>query len=465
MAALSSTLVWEVRTTGNSANGGAFRAGATGTDYSQQDTAQVSYTDLTVDATTNTIVTSASTPFTSAHVGNVINISSGSPWTAGYYEIMSVTSGAATLNASPAATSSTGGVGKLGGAVDHPSTIASKVVASNIVWVKSGTYSVSSAISFTAALSPPTNASPATRLSGYSTTRGDTGRALLSSNGFFGTVLTTGAGWYVSNFEINTNNSRIGITVGQYSTVYNCKIYGAIVFGINIQNANCVSFGNEVYGCSGTNALAHGGYSICWGNYVHDNTTTGISITFNSVVSWNLVVNNTGSTSDGINIGGALAETVVTHNTIHGNGRHGLNFSVMTQYVPQPVQNNILSYNGGWGVIFASAAGIPAMPMFDGNVYCNNTSGTRSNGNDTTVNVQNNSAPYINVLDKVITVNPYVDSANNDFRLNSRVDGGLLCRGSGSPLTIIGIANGVDMGVLQSKATTRQIGFNGGYNS
>src|ERR1043166_5276958 len=46
-ASLSSTLQWEIRTTGASSNGGAFRTGATGgTDYSQQNSAQFTYTDL-----------------------------------------------------------------------------------------------------------------------------------------------------------------------------------------------------------------------------------------------------------------------------------------------------------------------------------------------------------------------------------------------------------------------------------
>jgi hypothetical protein len=35
--ALNAAVVWDVRTTGNDTNGGGFRAGAAGTDYSQQD--------------------------------------------------------------------------------------------------------------------------------------------------------------------------------------------------------------------------------------------------------------------------------------------------------------------------------------------------------------------------------------------------------------------------------------------
>jgi hypothetical protein len=69
----------------------------------------VSGTDLVVDASDNTVVTSGSYTFVSGDVGSRLNIGLTTGWTPGEYIIISVTSGAATLNNSPAAVSTTGG--------------------------------------------------------------------------------------------------------------------------------------------------------------------------------------------------------------------------------------------------------------------------------------------------------------------------------------------------------------------
>src|ERR1700736_2212184 len=115
--ALPAGVVWEVRpgAGSDSACGGGFVAGASGTDRSQQNAAQFSYTDLVVDAVTNTKVTSAAHAFTSAEVGNLIQITAGAGWTTGFYQVVSVAGAIATLDRSPAAVGTTGGTGALGG--------------------------------------------------------------------------------------------------------------------------------------------------------------------------------------------------------------------------------------------------------------------------------------------------------------------------------------------------------------
>src|SRR5918993_643506 len=52
------------------ANGGGFVAGATGTDYSQQDAPQVAVTDAVANGTTT--ITSDAAAFATTHVGNII---------------------------------------------------------------------------------------------------------------------------------------------------------------------------------------------------------------------------------------------------------------------------------------------------------------------------------------------------------------------------------------------------------
>jgi hypothetical protein len=86
-----------------------------GGGYMVRDYGTISYTDIAVDATTNTKVTSALTPFTSADVGKTLVITGGTGFTPGAYTISTVVSNVATLSASPAATSTTGGYGNRSG--------------------------------------------------------------------------------------------------------------------------------------------------------------------------------------------------------------------------------------------------------------------------------------------------------------------------------------------------------------
>jgi hypothetical protein len=128
--ALPASGIWECRVSGNDANGGSYDPGVTspGTDYSVQDSAQVSYTDLVIGATT-TQLTSSATPFTSAHVGNTIQVASGTGFTAGWYSVRSVASGVATMDRAVGTAASTGGVGKLGGALATPGMLAKALSA------------------------------------------------------------------------------------------------------------------------------------------------------------------------------------------------------------------------------------------------------------------------------------------------------------------------------------------------
>lgn len=116
LASVSSTTYWSVRTDGSDSNAGGFDASVAspGTDYSNQAAAQVTYTDIVL--ATSTTCTSAANPFTSAHVGNTLRITSGTGFTAGFYTITAVSGGVATLSSSAGTAGSTGGNGKLGGA-------------------------------------------------------------------------------------------------------------------------------------------------------------------------------------------------------------------------------------------------------------------------------------------------------------------------------------------------------------
>jgi hypothetical protein len=442
--ALSSTLVWEIRGTGNAGNGGAFRAGAVGTDYSQQDSAQVVFTDLAVDATTSTKVSSIATPFSPTHVGNLINISSSTGgWTAGYYEVMAVSGTVATLDRSPAAVSTTGGVGKLGGATDSPVTIQAVVVNSNVVWMKAGSYSSMSPV-MTATNNSPTATAPLNRFSGYTTTRGDGGRVTITPSGSYGLRVVNG--WLVENLIVTGSGGVYGIYVGGGCQVVRCKVSNCTLVGMVAQSS--LVFACEVTGMTGSTSIAiqARNYDVI-GCYVHDNAGIGISYTGSGDAVRCIVANNG---SDGIQLsstGGAIG------NTVYGNGGHGLN-QTATDGLVRPVLGNIFANNGGYGAVFCSAAGSRATTFTDGNAYYNNTSGTRSNGDDgdlTAVNPQNASGAHVNTLDVILTGNPFVSAGTGDFRLNNTAGAGASCRAVAVPTSwpVLSITSYSDLGAVQ----------------
>lgn len=78
------------------------------------------YTDLVIDGTTNTKVTSAAYPFVAGDVGKFLNVAEGTGFTPGRYTISSVLAGVATLSASVGTVASTGGVATYDETVDLP---------------------------------------------------------------------------------------------------------------------------------------------------------------------------------------------------------------------------------------------------------------------------------------------------------------------------------------------------------
>src|SRR5712691_11517011 len=144
VAAITANTIWEVRpTNGSNLNGACFDStiANAGTDYSQQNTAQLSLSDMATTGVTTT-VTSVTGGFTAAMIGNCLRIDSGTNWTLGWYQITAVTD-TNTLPVDRAPTSAAGvsGTGKVGGATKSfvsqtTATLAAKLVAGNTVYVK-----------------------------------------------------------------------------------------------------------------------------------------------------------------------------------------------------------------------------------------------------------------------------------------------------------------------------------------
>lgn len=360
-AAIPSTMVWEVRTTGNSANGGGFNSARGGTDYSQQDAAQLSLTDLA--CASNTTLTSATGGFTAAMVGNVIYIASGTNAAAGYYEITAYTdANTVTIDRTCASGGNmTDGVGKVGGATNHPQTIASAVVNSNFIWIKSGTYT-----------SAGTNViqlqvSGSITWEGYKTTRGDyptgddrviidgeTARRPLDLNSKTNNVFKNIIFKRSNGIGVNGTNSPVAFI--------NVRITANASDGIsrlNFWNSSFVEIDNN--GAAGTTSNDFANFSIGLYFYVHDNAGDGISYpsanshqgfigsifesnsgdglkimrvptsSYGSAfyIIGNIFYNNTGGTSDGFNggVGDYGAIGIFFNNVAFNNGRYGFNLS------------------------------------------------------------------------------------------------------------------------------------------
>lgn len=457
-------MVWELRTTGSDTNGGAFKAGATGSDWSTQDAAQYSVADgVTAGSTT---ITSATAAFGTDVVGNVMYVQGGTgSVTAGWYEITVRNSATSvTVDRSTGLTAGTGVTLKIGGALATINTLATLMVTSNKAFVKaSAGYTTTATIAFTGGGFPSTSIPP-TRLIGYTTTRGDAGRATLTlstTSSLTGLSFST-QGWWVENIVVDCASltSSTGIAnSGGTCRIRNCKVSNFKVYGVNLSGVNSQVSGCEVTGglSGATAAILVPASSDVVRCYIHDNVCTGVTAG-NFVTGWsarlNLLANNTGASSDGIQI---TSGAHVHRNTVYGSGRHGIAGTDTTSVRGATVTDNILVNNGGYGLQLDTGAGSPAYQDWDGNAYYNNTSGTRNFADDTTTNKVNGVAPYTNVLDVILTGDPFTNAAGGDFSLNNTAGAGAACRAAGLPGTWPGASTTgyPDLGAVQHADPTK----------
>ena len=116
--AINATSVWRVRIQGNDLNGGAFDPAivGAGTDYTDQDAAQLTLTDVTTSAA-SAVISSATGGFTAEMIGNAVRIASGANFTAGTYFIVAVSSSnSATLDRNCTTAAGSSGALRVGGA-------------------------------------------------------------------------------------------------------------------------------------------------------------------------------------------------------------------------------------------------------------------------------------------------------------------------------------------------------------
>lgn len=382
-AAVPSTTQWEIRTTGDNRNGGGFNAARGGTDRSQQDSPHASGTDLaSSNGTTNPcVVTSATYNFTSADAGNIIHIRAGTNWTLGWYEIVSTSGNAATLDrACGSSASISDGTWRLGGAYRIGTANALTLddaffesgVPGNVFWIKSGTYTPgeSIAISVTATAAAPYS------ILGYNATRGDNPTGANRPHFDLGaSSIFTGQAFYVIQNMSVTGGAPTLTNFGADSVISNTKIIhtrtatNGIAFSaandIILRNVEVVSYRGYAIACNCRVVLA--------GCYVH-NSSVGVRLSGTAggltMVNSILADNYTAAIEAAAAVG---AVSVIWNSTLYGaESKRGTGVLLSTGATNFRIYNSII-YGFVTGVSHADASNDG---RDDFNAYYNNTTNT-----------------------------------------------------------------------------------------
>jgi len=369
--ALNAAQQWWVRAGGVETNGGGYDAtvSGAGTNYSDQDAPQLSLTDLV--STASTTVTSVAAGFTSAMVGNILRIASGTGTpTVGYYMITTYTS-ATQITLDRVSGTYTLGIAKVGGAhaslVNYSNggsglptpAIASPLAAGHTVNIRGSGGLDAALTTIDYDYSAGYWAFPAGNTTvGSITFVGYNGRPNIRTNGLWANGASFTNYYLIKMFP----KTAAGITSlgmissgsgGAFTNVVSCifdangndciLVGGASAVNSEFRNTGGGASGGTYYGISGTFP------SIIKGCYIHNLRGDGIRFATSSAgsISNCIIANNGGS---GINIAVALYGTDINGNTITGNTSDGIKISVVGGLQATFIYNNIITNNGGYGV-------------------------------------------------------------------------------------------------------------------
>lgn len=434
--ALPAGAVWEIRPTGDDSNGALFYASqpSAGTDYSQQNAAQLSITDAVTVGTTT--VTSVTAGFTALMVGNGINIA-GTPY------MIATFVNATTITVDRTIGAAIGQTAKVGGAAASPGFVSGQAVTANKVWLKAGTYTLGSV---TANIATGTVASPGGSAGnpfvweGYQTTRGDKGtKPVFSDGGLGGGGIDffdcANAFVIVDNISLlgtGVNNALFNIRAASVRLI-RCKAAGAnYTYFLNFANIDvifceAIATGSRAgFHCQGAGTMvscvSHGGGGH---GFVVAGTDT---VAFESCLAF-------GNTGSGFNSGAAL-QVAYKNCTSDNNGVDGFVMSSAGGAAGIHALNCISTNNAGKGFNCAAASGY--VMLINCATY-NNTGGAVS------TNLTNTEGAV------VLSGTPYV-SAPTNYGLNATAGAGAACRAAGTPGAFPGLASTIaypDLGAVQ----------------
>jgi hypothetical protein len=356
--AVNATAVWRVRPSGSNTNGGGYDAGIAGaaTDYSRQNAAQASGTNGAGSATTTFTDTTANA-FTSAMVGNCINIAG-----QGFYFVVTFTD-AGHVVVDRALGTFSGASWSLGGGwadffTNTTATVAA-LVPGNIVYIlgsgipnpASYTYDYTMGASFAPASGDAVNGfityanDPSTpSYKAYPDTTGGMPVIKLGSTRGFGTstfnYLKLEGLWFVAS----TGASIVIISNGSNPNLMLGCILDQFGFGAAIVNGSvCSLFGCEIFSSVANTlqsdyAVSGPFISTIIGCNFHDCVTNAVKLDLRTTMINTIVAKNEGT---GITIVGL--DTKVVNCTIDGNSSSGLIFNTQAILNGAAVFNNIIS--------------------------------------------------------------------------------------------------------------------------
>jgi hypothetical protein len=368
-------------------------------DYSQQAAAQFTYTDL-VSAGTGLTVSSVLKPFGRQYVGNGIVITGGTNFNAGRYVIASVAAGTfvATVVGPTNITTGAGasGTGGQGGALASMGKVVPFLVNNNYAFVKSGTYTITTATG-NVATGCISGFGVVACFVGYSATRTimNTGtKPLVQYQAALSTATFCAAGYSFINLALDGANQTAAKLSSNSGYFWRCSFTGF----------NTASSSNPCVECTATanSATIFGATAFACEAYANTATPFGGS---QIVAVHCLSYNNTGASTDGFTNGYAF------NCVSYGNGRHG--FHVCLGEANCHAENN-----AGWGF---TASG-PTWYVRACSGY-NNTLGLLITGNN----------GLIQGMVDVTSGSPLTNPGSSDFSTNATALRGALLRSAGIP--------------------------------
>lgn len=431
--ALSAAQQWWVRPGGNVLNGGGFDSTVTspGTNYSDQDSAQVTFNGSTVTAVTSgTSATITITGYTvaAADVGNICRIASGTNFTAGYYCITSVNVGANSWTFDRNCTSGVGAamVGRMGGAHadivasygnDPAPTLTSPVVAGNTINVRgsgngdpaSADYTYTSGFkgfAFGTTTAPVTiqgyNGRPCFGVAdtnfyanGTFVVRWKSIKFLSTAASSTGILYSANAGSYVSDCIFDQAGFDVYAVRGLL-IVYRCTFKNTGSTSAGSQPAiNSAGYGTVVAYCTFTKWR---GYAIqaSQAPIIHDCVIDSCKDTSNGSIR---------VTSNDLSVSGSIK-----NNTIYGGAKAGIQITTTTGIMNTEIVNNTITNCGGYGIDAASGSdAVKALCDYNnfGTGATANTSGALNN---------------LTAGPHDLAVDPqFADAANGDFTVGTNL--------------------------------------------
>lgn len=414
LAAIPATSVFEVQTGGNDLNGGAFDSAEGGIDRSDTETSP----HVTIDGATITAVVHTSTEqltITGYTVddgddsGNFVRISGGTA-NAGLYKIESADepNNRWILDRS-AGTAAQTATGRMGGCLATPGRAAADAtVSGNKIWVKTGTYTITTTTPGTAG--PVLFASAIdVIMEGYSSTRGDfAATPTLDAGAQTGISLFAGQGAGQQVVISMKADGQDGASTVGFSLSANQRHRAEMCFAFDCPTGFS-GVRNNVEKCY-AESCGTVGFTGCVANWSTANAcATGFTLANTAEAATHCLAYS--CTTDGFLA--STSGTTFRNCTADSNTQYGFNLGAADVVCTNCLATN---HSGGGDAGFFESGTTSAVLV--------NCAGYN--------NTSNKSGTFFRDIGFVsVTVDPYINQAGADFRPNRRSGGGLLLMKSG----------------------------------